>query len=133
MASSLPSSCDLRAIQMAVEAIPGIRLNPDTIETNIVLAEISDTGLSSEQLIPLLESAGLLVFERDLTRLRFVTHPLIGDAEIAEAAAIVADVVERHAVAPAEEPEVEGLDEYLVWEAEQIAAIEQAERPERAE
>ena len=68
-----------------------------------------------------------------LSRLRFVTHPLIGDAEIEQAAAIVADVVERHAVAPAEEPEVEGLDEYLAWEAEQIAAIEQADRPERAE
>ena len=73
------------------------------------------------------------MFERDLTRLRFVTHPLIGDAEIEQAAAIVAHVVERHAVAPAEEPEVEGLDEYLAWEAEQIAAIEQADRPERAE
>ena len=57
----------------------------------------------------------------------------IGDAEIEQAAAIVADVVEQHAVPPAEEPEVEGLDEYLAWEAEQIAAIEQAERPERAE
>ena len=65
------------------------------------------------------------MFERDLTRLRFVTHPLVGDAEIEQAAAIVADVVERHAVPPAEEPEVEGLDEYLAWEAEQIEAIEQ--------
>ena len=34
---------------------------------------------------------------------------------------------------PAEEPEVEGLDEYLAWEAEQIEAIEQAEPAERAE
>jgi hypothetical protein len=73
------------------------------------------------------------VFERDPTRLRFVTHPLIGDAEIEQAAAIVAGVVERHAVPPAEEPEIEGLDEYLAWEADQIAAIDQMERPERAE
>ena len=34
---------------------------------------------------------------------------------------------------PAEEPEVEGLDEYLAWEAEQIAAIDPVEHPERAE
>ena len=95
-----------------------------------MLADFSGTGLSSEQLLPLLEAAGLRAFERDLNRLRFVTHPLVGDAEIEQAAAIVAGVVERHAVPPAEEPEVEGLDEYLAWEAEQIEAIEQAERAE---
>ena len=73
------------------------------------------------------------MFERDLSRLRFVTHRLIGDAEIEQAAAIVADVVERHAVPSAVEPAVEGLDEYLAWEAEQIEAIEQVERTDRAE
>ena len=45
----------------------------------------------------------------------------------------MAGVVERHAVPSAVEPAVEGLDEYLAWEAEQIAAIDQVERPERAE
>ena len=45
----------------------------------------------------------------------------------------MAGVVERHAVPPAEEPEVDGLDEYLAWEAEQIEAIEQVERTDRAE
>ena len=65
-----------RELGMLLAAIPGVRLQPETVETNIVLAEISGTGLSSEQLIPLLEAAGLRVFERDLTRLRFVTHPL---------------------------------------------------------
>ena len=58
--------------------------------------------------------------ERDSARVRLVTHRLVGDAEIEQAAAIVADVVERHAVrAAVEEVEVEGLDEYLAWEAEQ--------------
>ena len=73
------------------------------------------------------------MFERDPTRIRFVTHRLVGDAETEEAAAIVADVVERHAVPPLDEPEVEGLDEYLAWEAEQIQAIEQSDRAQRAE
>ena len=79
-----------RELGTLLAAIPGVRLQPETVETNIVLADFSGTGLSSEQLIPLLETAGLRVFERDLTRLRFVTHPLIGDAEIEQAAAIVA-------------------------------------------
>jgi threonine aldolase len=122
-----------RELGALLAAIPGVRLQPGTIETNIVLVDVGGTGLSSPELIPLLRDAGLRVFERDLTRLRFVTHPLIGDAEIGRAGAIVAEVVERHAVPPAEEPEVEGLDEYLAWEAEQIAALDPVEHPERAE
>jgi len=122
-----------RELGELLAAIPGIRLQPETVETNIVLADVSGTGLVSEQLIPLLEQAGLRAFERDLSRLRFVTHRLVGDAEIERAAAIVAGVVERHAVPSVAEPAVEGLDEYLAWEAEQIAAIDEAERTERAD
>ena len=44
----------------------------------------------------------------DLNRIRFVTHPLVGDAEIEQAAAIVGAVVERNAVPPAEEPRSRG-------------------------
>src|SRR3954451_9821281 len=119
-----------RELGVLLAAIPGVRLQPEAVETNIVLADFSGTGLSSEQLIPLLEAAGVRAFERDLNRLRFVTHPLVGDAEIEQAAAIVGAVVEQNAVPPAEEPKVEGLDEYLAWEAEQIEAIERAERAE---
>ena len=49
--------------------------------------------------------------ERDAARIRFVTHRLITDEDVETAAAVVADVVERHAVPPVELPEVEGLDE----------------------
>jgi threonine aldolase len=119
-----------RELGELLAAIPGVRLQPETVETNIVLADVSGTGLSSDHLIPLLHAAGLRVFERDLTRLRFVTHPLVDDAAIERAAAIVAGVIEQHAVPPSDEPEVEGLDEYLAWEAEQIEAIERAGRAE---
>ncbi len=122
-----------RELGALLAAIPGIRLVPEVIETNIVLADVSGTGLSSEELVALLDAAGLRVIERDPTRIRFVTHRLIGDDETEQAAAIVAEVVERHAVPPLDEPEVEGLDEYLAWEAEQIQAIEQSDRAERAE
>jgi hypothetical protein len=37
--------------------------------------------------------------ERDTTRIRFVTHRLIGDADVARAAEAVAAVVAEHATA----------------------------------
>ena len=108
-----------RELAALLAAVPGIRVRPEVIETNIVLVDVTGTGLMPSELIPLLDEAGVRVLERDSTRIRLVTHRLVGDAEIAQAAEIVADVVERHAVTPVEEAEVEGLDEYLAWEADQ--------------
>jgi len=113
-----------RELAILLAAIPGIRIRPAIIETNIVLADVTDTGLMPSDLIPLLDAAGVRVLERDSARVRLVTHRLVGDAEIEQAAAIVAGVVERHAVTPVEEAEVDGLDEYIAWEAERA---EQAE------
>ena len=49
--------------------------------------------------------------ERDAARIRFVTHRLISDEDVEKAVAVVADIVERHSVPPAELPEVEGIEE----------------------
>jgi hypothetical protein len=76
-----------------------------------VLVDVSGTGLATYDLLALLEAEGLLAMERDTARLRFVTHRLISDEDVDAAAAVVADIVERHAVPPAELPEVEGFDE----------------------
>jgi threonine aldolase len=108
-----------RELGALLAGIPGLRLRPEVIETNIVLVDVTGSGRTPSELIPLLDAAGLRVLERDSTRVRLVTHRLVGDADIARAAEIMAEVVERHAVALVEEPEVEGLEEYLAWEAEQ--------------
>lgn len=80
--------------------VPGLTVRPATVETNIVLVDVSATGLLPDELVPLLAAAGLRVMERDSSRIRLVTHRLVDDAEIEAAAAIVAEVVERHAVPP---------------------------------
>ena len=76
-----------------------------------VLVDVSGTGLASYDLLALLEAEGVRAMERDTARLRFVTHRLISDEDVAAAASVVADVVDRHAVPPVELPEVDGLDE----------------------
>lgn len=88
-----------RELGALLAQVPGLRLEPETIETNIVLVDAGDTGLAPDELLRLLEQRGVLALERDTTRIRFVTHRLIGDAEIARAAAAVAAVVAEHATA----------------------------------
>jgi threonine aldolase len=99
-----------RELAARLAAIEGLRLVPERIETNIVLVDVTGTGLSAEELLALLEAEGVRAMERDTARLRFVTHRLIGDEDVEGAATAVAAVVGRHAVPPVELPEIEGLD-----------------------
>jgi threonine aldolase len=102
-----------RALAEGLAAVPGVHLRPEVIETNIVLADVSGTGIAPPKLVSLLAGAGLRVLEADTSRIRLVTHRLIGDDEIERAVAIVAETVARHAVPLLELPESDDS-----WEAE---------------
>ncbi len=93
-------------------AIDGIRLDPEEVETNNVLADVSGTGLASYDLLALMEAEGLRAMERDTSWIRFVTHRLISDEDVERAADLVARLVEQHAVPPLELPEVEGFEDF---------------------
>ncbi len=82
-----------RELAALLAAIPGLKLDPDTTETNIVLVDVTATGLTVEEVLGRLSERGVLAMERDTSRIRFVTHRLIGDDEVAEAAATIAEVV----------------------------------------
>lgn len=79
-----------RELAALLQEIPGIEVEPAEIETNIVLVDVLGTGLDPEEFLRLLAERGVLGLERDTTRVRFVTHRLIGDAEIARAAEQIA-------------------------------------------
>jgi len=100
-----------RTLAERLAAVPGLVLDPETVETNIVLVDVTGTGLVPAELVPLLADAGVGVFERDTARIRLVTHRGIGDAKVEEAACIVTDVVERHSAPAVVLPDVEGYDE----------------------
>jgi hypothetical protein len=103
-----------------------VTLRPEVVETNIVLADVSGTGIAPEELVRLLAEAGVRVLERDTARIRLVTHRLIEDAEVERAVAIAEEVVERHAVPPVDVPELD-----YDWEAEVEAYVEEQETQER--
>ena len=82
-----------RELAALLQKIPGLEVKPAEIETNIVLVDVSGTGLDPEEFLRRLAERGVLGLERDTSRVRFVTHRLIGDAEVARAAEVVAAVV----------------------------------------
>ena len=119
-----------RDLASRVASIPGLRLDSERVETNIVLIDVSATGLAAAELVGLLAAGGLLSLERDPARIRLVTHRLVTDGDVAEAARIVADVVEQHAVSPDALPEVEG---YAEFEAAENAGPGTGEMPTHQE
>ena len=80
-----------------LQQILGLEVEPAEIETNIVLVDVSGTELYPEEFLRLLAERGVLGLERDTTRVRFVTHRLIGDADVVRTAEIVAELAAEHA------------------------------------
>ena len=79
-----------RELGALLHEIPGIEVDLAQIETNIVLVDVSGTEIYPDDFLPLLAERGVLGLERDTTRIRFATHRMIGDAEVARAAELVA-------------------------------------------
>lgn len=68
--------------------IPGVALDPDAVETNIVIFDVSATGRTAPQLSEQLKQQGLLINPIDDRRLRIVTH-YDADREACERAAAI--------------------------------------------
>ena len=88
-----------RELGQLLSRIPGLQLRPEVVETNIVLVDTSDTGLAPGELLGHLAKRGVRAMELDTNRVRFVTHRLIGDADVERAAELVALTVAEHAQA----------------------------------
>ncbi|MBI2879169.1 MAG: aminotransferase class I/II-fold pyridoxal phosphate-dependent enzyme [Candidatus Rokubacteria bacterium] len=79
-----------RDLATRLAALPGLRLDLATVQTNIVLVDTTPSGLTAEAVVERLARRGVLGLRRSESLIRFVTHRLIGDAEVARAAAAVA-------------------------------------------
>jgi threonine aldolase len=80
-----------RARQLAegLAILPGLHVDLDTVQTNIVLVDTG--GPAADALLERLAARGVLGFRRSDSRLRFVTHRLIADADVSRAIAAVAE------------------------------------------
>ena len=74
--------------------VPGIAIEPETVETNIVFFDVAGTGMTAARLAERLAEHGVRVGPMGESLIRAVTHLDVTTEQVAEAAAAVKAVVE---------------------------------------
>ncbi len=73
--------------------IPGVAVDPEKVETNMVFFDVAATGLTAAELIERLAGLGIRIGASSRTRLRAVTHLDVTRADVEEAAEAVRAVI----------------------------------------
>lgn len=74
--------------------VPGIAVEPEAVETNIVFFDVGDTGLTADQVAERLADHGVRIGPMGEDLMRAVTHLDVTTEQVAKAAAAVRAVVE---------------------------------------
>ncbi|GAX90325.1 low-specificity L-threonine aldolase [Effusibacillus lacus] len=74
-----------KRLARALADIKGLQVDPQTVETNIVIADVSGTGKSAVEILELLAEEGILAVDFGETLVRFVTHKDVSRFDIDEA------------------------------------------------
>ena len=85
-----------RELRRRLALLAGVRVEPEPVETNILFVDASAAGWRAPALLDRLAALGVLGYLRDERRIRFVTHRLIGDAEISRVVEAVAEIVANY-------------------------------------
>jgi threonine aldolase len=71
-----------KLLAKGLKKLDGISVDPDSVETNIVIIGINIQGLDSKQLVKRLDEKGVKALSMDRNRIRLVTHRGIEKADI---------------------------------------------------
>ncbi len=82
-----------RVFATALAELPGIDLEADRVETNMVYFDVAATGLSAKEMRARLLERGVRIGAVGATRMRAVTHLDVTRAQVEEAVRAVAEVV----------------------------------------
>ena len=82
-----------RLLAQGLAQIPGIGVQPDKVQTNIVLYDVGATGLGSTQFLKRLAERQVLGGPVDARRVRMVTHLDVDRNDIEQALRIIGEVV----------------------------------------
>jgi threonine aldolase len=83
-----------RALAERLASVPGLAVDPATVETNMVYVDVGALGASSD-VVAALRADGLLVSDRPPDRIRLVTHLQISDEMVDEAIRRIVHAAER--------------------------------------
>jgi threonine aldolase len=83
--------CKARFLAEALNGVPGIHVDVAKVQTNIVMFDVSGTGLTAAEFSSRLRARGLLINPVNDHRLRLVTHSDADQDSCAEAARIIAE------------------------------------------
>ncbi|MGH9660308.1 MAG: threonine aldolase family protein [Bryobacteraceae bacterium] len=81
-----------RHLAQALERIPGISLDSEKVQTNIVIFDVSGTGLPAAEFSARLKARGVLMNAIGATQVRAVTHYDAGRAACRQALAVIEEV-----------------------------------------
>jgi threonine aldolase len=84
-----------KVLAQGLAPIPGIRIDPGKVQTNIVIFGIDAGKMSSTAFLEKLRARGVAALPVDATRVRMVTHLHVDRAAIEAAVAKVAEVMEE--------------------------------------
>ncbi|TAL11790.1 MAG: low-specificity L-threonine aldolase [Nitrospirae bacterium] len=81
-----------KTLAATLAGLPGLRINPDHVETNIVVFDIGETRRTADEALAALKAEGLLLVPFSPTTLRAVTHLDVSRGQIEQACAILKKV-----------------------------------------
>jgi threonine aldolase len=82
-----------RLLAEALAAVPGLSLDLDRVDTNIVMVDVADAETSAETLQQRASERGLLFFAMSPVRFRLVTHLDVSRDDCGRAAQILTDLM----------------------------------------
>ncbi len=85
----------LRILAEGLAGMQGISLNMETVQTNIVLFDVSGIGVDSKQFVAELERHGIKAKTRGITVVRMITHRGIQEDDIHYTLGVMDDVVKK--------------------------------------
>ena len=81
-----------RALADGVAEIPGIAIDPTTVQTNIVIFDVSETGRAAGEICARLKEAGVLAIGISEKQVRMVTHCDVSRADVTQTTSILCDL-----------------------------------------
>ena len=82
-----------KSLATQVATVPGMTLNPEKVQTNIVIVDVKKSGWSSADFLKALATRGVLAVPVDNEKVRMVTHLDVDRSNIEKAAKIIREVM----------------------------------------